>query len=172
MEDLYEAKKEKKDGTYAGVHFSEATQTALKDYISDNEIPKPVPGNKLHTTVLYSRKHLPDYKPQGDIEPPYVGTPDGFEVWKTQPDDDGNTSNCLILKFKCPKLVDRHNALMKEHDATFDFDEYKTHVTLSYDIGDTDIKKLPPFEGKLELANEYAETLNVDWAKSNTEKDK
>ncbi len=167
IEELYEAKK---PGTYAGVRFSEDTKKQLAKYISDNDIPNPVPVDKLHTTVLYSTKHLPEYDPQGKIEPPYIGTPTGFEMWKTQPDDDGNTKECLILRYECSDLDKRHKALMKEHEATYSFDEYITHVTLSYDISDSDVtvKSLPNYKHDLEIGVEYSDDLNLDWAKTNT----
>lgn len=156
-------KKTHHKGTYAGVHFSESTQDDLKKFMMMNDIPNPVPRDKLHTTLLYSRKRCPNYVPRGLIDPPLVGKPTGFEVWPSQ---EGN--NCLVLKYDCPELTQRHKDLMSEHGATFDYPEYRTHVTLSYDIGDMDISSLPPYEGTIEIVEEYAEELNLEWAKNNT----
>ena len=149
-------------GTYAGVHFSESTKKAIEKYIKDNNIPNGVPKDKLHTTVLYSRKYCPDYVPCGKINPPLKGTPKDFDVWPAQ---DGN--NCLVLEFVCPALVARHNELMKEHQATHDFPEYKTHLTLSYNLGDVDIHDLPPFTAPIEIIEEYGEDLDLNWAQRN-----
>jgi hypothetical protein len=54
---------------------------------------------------------------------------------------------------------------MKLHKAEYDFDEYKCHITLSYDIGDFDYKKLNPkdFVKSIEVVKEYQEDLNLDW---------
>jgi len=75
-----------------------------------------------------------------------------------------------VLTYDCPELIDRHNALMKEHGATFDYDEFKPHVTLSYDVGrEFDTKKLPVADiGDINVIDEYSEELNLDWAKDNT----
>ena len=171
LEELMEDKTP--DGTYAGVRFDDDTKKAINDYISDNNIPNGVANSKLHTTLLYSRKYLPDYKAQGDIEPPFEGTPTKLEVWQSQPDEDGNKSNCLIMTYDCPDLIQRHKELMDEHKASYDYDEYKPHVTLSYDIGDMDIKELPDISKaikKVGINKEYQEDLNLSWAKDNSTK--
>lgn len=165
LTEITEGKMQK--GTYAGVHFSKKTQKSLEQYCKANEIPNSVPREKFHTTLLYSRKHLPDYKAQGTFETPLIGKPMKFEIWKSQ---EGN--NCLVLTFKCKALEDRHHELMDLHKATYDFPTYKTHVTLSYDVGDFDLNKLDVNGiGDLEIAEEYQENLNLNWAKDNTAKD-
>ena len=158
------------DGTYAGVHFSQATRDAIAKYIKDNGIPNSTNIDKMHTTLLYSRKYLPDYEPAGVFESPLVGKPAGFEKWPSQPDEDGKVSMCLVLRFDCPDLNARHKELMDKHDATYDFDEYKTHVTFSYDVGGMKVKDLPPFTDSLEITDEYKEDLDLSWAKNHTSK--
>lgn len=156
-----------KKGTYAGAHFSEATKKALAQYCKDNNIPNAINPDKFHTTILYSRKYLPEYKAAGVYDPMLIGKPkDTFEAWKTSPSDPNEEkTTCLILTFDCPELKKRHQELMDEHQGTYDYDEYKTHVTLSYNIGDLNISKLPPFTDDIEIADEYQEDLNLDWAK-------
>ncbi len=134
----------------------------------DNKIPQRVQSSKLHSTVLYSKKYLPNYKAQGELETPIIGTPKKFSVWETQPDKDGETANSLVLQYDASELVAHHQKLMKEHGATYDFDEYKPHVTLSYNIGDLDISKLDPSNiGNINIVSEYGEDLDFDWAKNN-----
>ena len=165
LENLME---DKNKGTYAGVRFDDDTIKRFEAFAKENEIPNHVPSKKLHSTVLYSRKYLPDYEAPGDYKTPLTGKPTGFDVWKSQPDEDGKTSNCLILKYGCPELTKRHKSLMDEHGATFDFDKFDPHVTLSYDIGDMDVSKLKPDVGDINITSEYKEDLNFDWAKDNT----
>lgn len=162
MQELMEKKKTK--GTYAGVRFSDATKDAVAGFIKEHNIPNGVPADKLHSTLLYSRKFCPDYKATGKLEDTMSGTPSGFAVW----DNAESTTNCLVLEYDCSDLVDRHKFLMDEHGATHDFDDFKTHITFSYDIGDTDYKKLPKFTSPIEIVEEYGEDLNLDWAKENT----
>jgi len=154
-------------GTYAGVHFSEETKNAIVEYIKNNNIPNATPVDKLHSTLLYSRRRCPNYKPQGELNPALHGTPGEWHVWEGQADDDGHCPQCLVLEFDCPELNERHDYLMDEHNATFDFPEYKTHITFSYDINDMDIDGLPDYEGPIEMVEEYGEVLDLDWAQNN-----
>jgi hypothetical protein len=166
--ELLEKEDSPEPGTYAAVKFDESTVNNIRKYIENNEIPNGVPAEKLHCTVLYSRKHCPDYEPQGDIDPAWIGTPVGLEVWESKGKlRDEEPKRCLVMKFKCEELNDRHKELMDEHDATYVFPEYKTHVTLSYDIGDLDEKTLPDIAdaiSKLKINHEYGEDLDLDWA--------
>jgi hypothetical protein len=166
--ELLEQKQESTKGTYAAVKFDDKTVAALQKYIKDNDIPNGTPAEKMHCTVLYSRKHCPDYKPAGEIDPPWTGTPDKLEVWESNGKlRDKPTTRCLVMKFKCEELNARHKELMDEHDATYDFPEYKTHITLSYDIGDMDEDKLPNIKdaiGEIKVVNEYGEDLDMSWS--------
>ncbi len=162
---LNEIKVDKK-GTYAGVRFSEGTKRAIEGYIKDNKIPNGIVPSKMHTTLLYSRKHLPDYNPTGKYDKPLIGTPTTFDVWKSS-NEDGNDTSCLVLEYDCPELVKRHKFLMDEHEATYDYPKYKTHITLSYDIGDMNIKDLPKFTDDIEIESEYKEDLDLSWSQNN-----
>ena len=154
-------------GSYAGVRFGDLTKDAICDYIKENNIPNAVPQDKLHTTLLYSKKYLPNYKPAGMYKKLIVGEPTEFEVWPSQPDDDGNISKCLVLRYRCPELVDRHKYLMKQHNAQYDFDEYKPHITFSYDVGDLKPEDLPAFTTPILIVSEYGEDLNTNWNDQN-----
>ncbi len=159
IRDLFE-KADAKNGTYAGVRFSDKTNQAIIEFCKKYKVPNPVAAAKLHTTVLYSRKPLPNYTAAGKYDKPLIGEPTKWSVWDSQ-----DKSKCLILEYKCSKLKERHKELMDEHEATYDFPEYKTHVTLSYDIGDFELDGLPMLDSDIEIVEEYSEDLNLDWAK-------
>lgn len=150
---------ESKDGTYAGVHFSKKTRDNIIDYVEKHNIPNLTDVDDLHTTLLYSRKHLPNYVAAGRYETPLIGKPLSWKTWKTQ---EGKT--CLVLPFECKELYQRHKDLMKEHKATWDYDDYKPHITLSYDIGDDfDTDTLPHFSKPIEITEEYSTPLDLNW---------
>ena len=169
LTDLINEEKEEAKGTYAAVSFSEDTIDGIKKYIKENDIPNHTKFDKMHTTLLYSKKYCPDYKPAGKLDKPMIGKGTGFEKWPSQPDDDGKVAMCLVMRYDCSELSKRHKELMKEHDATYDFDEYKPHITFSYDVAGLQCKDLPKFEGKIEIVEEYGEDLNMDWAKDNSD---
>ena len=159
----------KNKGTYAGVHFTKETLNNIKDYMESNDIPNPLQNSKMHSTLLYSRKYLPNYKPAGKYEEPLKGEPVKFEKWPSQPDSEGKVSMCLVLLYDCPDLNARHSELMKEHNAEYDFDDYNTHITFSYDVADFRTNQLPEVKFDIELMEEYMEDLNLDWANSNSD---
>lgn len=147
--------------TYAGVRFSAFTKSAIMAYIKDNKIPNPIGIDALHSTVLYSKKFLPNYESTGKYAKPLVGKPTKFEKWPSL-SDDKNGARCLVLKYDCSELIDRHNKLMEEHDATFDFPEYKPHITFSYDVAGFKDKDLPKFKDDIEIIEEYQKELTLD----------
>lgn len=140
-------------GTYAGVRFDRDTIDALEKFVKDNNIPNG--HDDWHTTLLYSRKHLPEYKPAGEYPEPMNGTASGFEMF-------GEDKNILVLTYSCPELSKRHKELMDEHDAEFDFDEYRPHITLSYDPQDVTPDDLPGFSAPITIIKEYSEDLDAD----------
>lgn len=162
-----ERRKQTKRGTYSGLSVDTDTSKKLVEYISDNNIPNPTKPGKLHLTLLYSRKHLPNYKPAGELDTPYECKATGFDSWKTTPEDpDEKKTNCLIVRLTCPEITKRHEDLMKEHGATWDYDDYRPHIALSYNIGDLDVSKLPKIDFPIVFDKEYMEELNLNWAKT------
>lgn len=156
-----------KDGSYIAVSFSRATQNKLRKLTKELGIPneQTVPREKLHCTVVYSRKPFKDFTIWGKLEKPIVAKPDKLEIFKTQ-----SGASALVLRFHAKELDERHTYFEKEYGATYDYDEYKQHVTLSYDVGE-DWKIPKDFDvtsvvDELEITEEYYEPLDLDWAKS------
>lgn len=148
------------DGTYAAVKYTDQTTNLLDEYTKENKIPNPVKKDELHTTLLYSRKYLPKYKPQ-KYEQPIKAKFDSFDVWESRSDENDEISNVLVMKIKCPELEKRHEYLMKEHQATYDFPKYIPHITLSYDVGDLDTSNLSKIKDELYISHEYKEDLDL-----------
>ena len=173
LSDLFEAVDLSKKGTYAFASLDAESRKVISEYIKDNDIPNPTKTDKLHCTLIYSRVEVPDMKSKGDYKPPMVCKPKGLEIWKAQPDEDGNTKNCLVLKLSCPEFTARHKELMDKHPkATYDYPEFKVHVTLSYDIGDKKLKDFPDIKQELRLEKETVQELESGWAKKNSKKSK
>jgi len=161
--DIIEKEKEQNpDGTFAALKFSAKTKKMIQEYIKENNIPNPIATDKIHSTLLYSRNYLPDYEPLGKFEKAWIGKPKHFSIFGLDPE---NSKNCLVLEYECAEQSKRFKYLMKVHDATYDFDEYKPHITISYDIGDLDSfehEKLPKIEEPLEIVEEFGEDLELD----------
>lgn len=163
--DLRETTKPTRQGTYAGVSFSPDTIKKLIVLQERLKVPNPIAPDKFHSTLLYSRKLLPNYIPLGEIEP--VATSDDvifeLEIWPS----DGGSKNLLVLKYDCAWLTERHETLMIEHEATWDFPDYSPHITLSYDVGDWLPEKYAiSFNNNkpIVITAEYEEALNLEWS--------
>ena len=112
-------------------------------------------------------------KAKGVYKKPMVCKPTGIEIWPTQPDEDGNTKNCLVLRLSCPEFTARHKELMDKHpEATYDHPEFKVHVTISYDVGDKKVSDFPKINQELRLVKETVKELESGWAKKNSKKSK
>lgn len=150
--------KEQKQGTYVGVRFSDQTKNDIREYINNANFPNPIDVDKLHTTLIYSRKYLPDFQPKGQLDSPIIGNFIQFQVWDTQ---DGKRA--LVMLYEAPQLVARNAEITDEHGATSDYDSFKLHLTLSYDLEDFDVWPLDKYFGVLEITEEYMEPLDLDW---------
>lgn len=163
---LYE--KVLKKGTYLGCRFSPDTVKNIISLQREMGVPNPVPQEKLHSTILYSRKYLPKLKPdQSEYPIRSDDTKFRLELWESQ-----SGAKCLVLVFDCISLVEYHKWLMKQHNATYDYDEYKPHITLSYDVGDDWFPNVSTISFKdnsqVTISSEYIEDLDLDWAENNT----
>lgn len=150
-----EFKEKSKPGTYAGVRPMMSTAQLIEQFSSKFYIPNHESISNLHVTLLYSKKHLPNYVPNPSLK--HIAIPSKFVIWT-----DKTNKRILALLLSSPSLESRHVCLMKEHQAHYDYPEYIPHITLSYDIGRFDDSKLDfsmiakPFE----LSDEYQEDLN------------
>lgn len=157
---LSEIEENKPAGIYVGVKFSDATNQNLAAYQAQHGIPSPTPPDKFHITILYSRNYVP-WQPKSDLD--VVVTPEHSELAVFGPRDGG--ASCLVWKLDSEYLTQRFELGM-EMGATFDFDSYKPHITLSYDIGDFDYKALPLPTFNVEIVSEFASPLDEDWGES------
>lgn len=152
-------------GTYAGVRFDQYTVRDLSLLQETLGIPNPLSPDKFHSTLLYSRKPLPNYVPFGEYPLAPTSNTNQFEltVFKT-----ASGKNALVLKYDCDFLSGRHRSLMKTHGGTWDHPSFIPHITLSYDIGDFPVRLGPVAflsERKIVITTEYGDDLDLAWSK-------
>ena len=154
---------ETKPGTYAGLRFSQDDEDAIIELVKKMGIPNPIKKEEIHLTLLYSRKHVSDYEPAEMTD--MWAYPKQFTEFKSRKDG----TRILVLEVDSEDATKRHNELMAKHDATYDFPEYKPHITLSYDLEDfMDLDKIKEKYTELlpkefHISSEYMENLNSDW---------
>lgn len=149
-----------KHGTYVGVKFSPATNRALVRFVRENRIPEPLPIDDFHTTVIYSKQPIPEFRALGDLSEP-VKVPKagrGFDLF-------GKEKNTLVITFSSSFLLRRFKAA-RAFGGTTDYPQYRPHITLSYSVpNDYDVNLLPIYDGPIEIISEYSDPLDPDWAK-------
>lgn len=134
-------------GTYAAVKVLDPSRARIYDYIRRHNIPQGFEDRQiLHSTLIWSRKSCPRMRPEYDVV--HRATPKHLHVFQSE----GKNRLCLLLD--APTLVTRHNQLMEEHNATYDYPVYQPHVTIGYDVGDFDWQSLPPIEFDILLGDE------------------
>lgn len=172
-----EPKVDEGGGTYAAVEFDDDTIENLTEYLNyltaAMGLKEPIDPKDFHTTIVYSRKTVPDFKPATYDEPTTV-TPKknrGYRLELFGPD-----KTTLVLTYRSPLLQERFDAARKL-GATTDFPDYSPHVTLSYNATKAAAKgakwlkqfKLPEFP--LVITKEYVDAIDEDWAGKKTSKD-
>lgn len=148
-----------KEPTFAGYDFDDASKNALAK-LSDG-LPNSTSKEDLHVTLIYSKKPI-IMMSHGRLANPIAVKVKSYSIFTTD-----KAENCLVLELDAPEVVARHNQIMEETGASYDYPVYRPHVTLSYDVGpDFDISTLPEVSTlpTLHLIREYARRLNPNWA--------
>ena len=144
-------------GLYVAAFFDEESNNKLAEYMRVNNIPEPVNTASLHTTIVYSKVPVPNFEPNHSVDIDVDTTHATFECWEMR-----NGARCLVLKYFSPYLHFRFQEAMQD-GAMYDFDEYKPHVSLSYEMpADFDVSTLPPLGFPLKIVGEYSEPLIQD----------
>lgn len=152
-----------KKGTYAAVTYNSSSLESIKRYMDDNNIQNQTMMSYIHTTILFSFKPCPDYVAAGDLTPPYKVYPKELDIWTSAKDEDGNSTNILVLKLSSDDLTNRHDYLMRTYEATYNQDLYRPHIALSYDVGDVSLAEFtdPTDIGELEAVHEFNKELEL-----------
>lgn len=155
--------KETVKGLYAAVKFSKDTIDRILKYCGDKDIPNILNPEDFHSTLCYSRKLVPDFKPVDELFE--EGKPKKFEIWESPPNAFKEEKTfCLVLKYSSSYMENRFKEIM-DMGATYDYDEYKPHLTISYDVGEGfDVSKLVDIDAiaPLDIIGEYSEELDLD----------
>lgn len=163
---LFEDKEQQEEGAYVACKFSKKSADALHKFAEELKLENIVPHDKFHITIIYSTKSVPkSFKAKGKFKKPLIVQPKKLTIFPTSEGD-----GALVLELHSEELEKRHKELMEKYDLQYSFDEYKVHVTLSYDVKDYKIDKDTSFKSlsDLEIVEEYYDVLDTEWVKKNT----
>lgn len=149
-----------KKGTYVAVKYSAAFSRSLRNQMKQLGVPNIIDIDKIHSTLIYSRVELNGFKPMGGMR---LTFDDNTVIPHTFKTSSGKTA--FVLKLKPNWYILRHKQIMKEYpEATYDFDEYIPHITVSYDVGDWENPTGEiQLDSRIEIVQEYSEVLDLDW---------
>lgn len=125
------------------------------------------PAGELHVTIAFSRTPV-DWMKAGtdwygdEREGKLVVGPGGPRLVERLGD-----KGAVVLLFASSALSYRHEAIKRDAGASFDFNEYQPHVTITYQApAGMDLSAVEPYRGKLEFGPEIFEEVVEDWEKT------
>lgn len=142
-------------GTYVGAKFSPASVEVIKQLQKSLGLFDPVKESKLHTTISFSRKYFEGFAL--NTNQTEIGRFKRLEVFPTQ-----TGKRALVAIFDSPYLEERHK-YSRILGASYDYDEYHPHVTLSYDIGALKLPEIDLPTDIISISHEYVEDLDLEW---------
>lgn len=146
-------------GVYVAVKPTEQSIIELNLLIQKYDIPNAIDGNKLHSTIVFSRIYADISVNKDNI---YEATIENFRIFKMRGGDSG-----LAIQMKSTAIVNRHMYFMKKYNLAYEFDEFIPHITITYNIKpDFDCSKLSIDRKKLFFHGEYVEDLDLEWQKN------
>lgn len=114
------------------------------------------PESELHVTVAYSRSPVDWLKIDEDWQPE-VKIEGGARIVEPLGD-----KGAIVLLFKSNSLEWRWRRFI-EAGASWDYEEYQPHITITYDGGEIDLEKVEPYHGEILLGPERFETIVESW---------
>lgn len=119
-----------------------------------------VSADDLHVTITYSRKPV-DWFSMGGTWGPVSGSlevaPGGPRVIDTLGQD-----NVVVLFFGSDELSYRHDQMV-DAGASWDFPQYRPHITFATSAAGVDLSTIEPYQGRLVFGPEQFEKLDTDW---------
>lgn len=126
---------------------------AVREWAKEQGFSSALPAGDMHVTVAYSKEPV-DWSmidPQTDA----IAVPAGARAMHRF--DGGAT----VLTLESADLTRRHQAL-RDAGASWDYPDYKPHVTITYDAGDVELDAIEPYRGPLIFGPEELAEVNED----------
>jgi len=128
------------------------------DWAKGEGFTKTLTPDDFHVTIVFSRDEIDweTLKPQMNT----MKVAGGKRTVEPLGDQ-----GAVVLKFKSDFLPKRWQEF-KDIGASWDYESYQPHVSITYDGGDIDLSGVKPYTGELVLGPEKFEELDLDWSKN------
>jgi len=133
------------------VHRPVTNAADLVAWARSQGFKSPMPAEKWHVTQAYSRKPV-DWHAAGDSFDKLKASGGARTVSPLGKD------GAVVLHFDSADLRRRWREF-RDAGASWDYDAYRPHVTITYDGGDVDLSKVEPYTGPIEFGPEVFEAL-------------
>lgn len=137
---------------------------ALLDWASAQGFKVLMPESDLHVTLAFSKTPVDWDAVQKSAET--VSVPAASEGRVVEPLGD---QGAVVLRFNSDELKSRWQELV-DIGAKWDWPEYKSHVSFTYDGAGVDLSKVIPYDGPLEFGPEQMKEVDLDLAAKVKEK--
>jgi len=128
---------------------------ALVKWAKSVGIVEPLAASDMHVTITYSRNPV-DWLKMGNSWEEELTIPKGGARLLERFD-----GGAVVLAFASNMLKWR-NEEMREHGASFDYDEYQPHVTLTYAGEGLDLSAIQAYQGELRFGPEMFEEIKEE----------
>jgi 2'-5' RNA ligase len=128
-----------KNGTYVSMDLSEDCKRLMDNFVEMNlGLTERVDMSTYHITVIYSRTPVPSAENYSGSSANQMAKVSGYEVFPTK-----NDGKCLVMRLEFP-FAETLNRQLTAEGATSDYDSYKPHMTIAYNITqDIDPESMP-----------------------------
>ena len=154
-----------KDGTYVSMDLAEDCKELMDHFVEMNlGLTERVDKSTYHITIIYSRTPVPSAENYAGAIAGAPAKVSGYEVFPTK-----NDGKCLVMRLDFP-YANLINKQLTAEGATSDYDSYKPHMTIAYDIKqDIDPETLPIPEFPLYFEGIKVEPLDPVFVPKNKE---
>jgi hypothetical protein len=144
LDDYIKDEETPENGTYACINLSEHHTKKLAEWLADNKdsIANPIDHemHPFHATLMFSRNILPTLKDE-EVKLPILAR--GSE-WKILPQPN-RSGDALVLVLRTDGVLEElHDRFMELPNATYDFDSFIPHVTVSTRYNLPEVPKVKP----------------------------
>jgi phage-related protein (TIGR01555 family) len=112
----------------------------------------------LHVTIAYSKERV-DWMKVGEGMSDKDGT---ITIQPGGPRIVEQLGGATVLMFNSWMLGYRHGEI-RNAGASWDYEDYQPHVSITYEPGDVDLRNVQPYRGKIVLGPEVFEELDDNW---------
>lgn len=146
------------------VHRKVLNGAAILKWAKAQGFTSTLKAGDLHVTIAFSRKPVDWIKAgagwAGDEEGRLTIKAGGPRIVEPL-----GPKGAVVLHFASNELVWRHEDIKRQTGASWDWDDYQPHITITYEGAGIDLSKVEPYTGKIELGPEVFEEVVEDWEK-------